>query len=165
MRYSIRISFFALAMILAPALSAQDAEVEVGEVTGFFGGVFGVGSHPTVGAGFAYPTSRHLVPNAEFSYAPLGGPRGFRSNLWDFNGGVQVRFPGHIQRLAPYVGVGIGLVHVGGPFGSDTDFAVNLSGGARYYLTENLGIRPEIKGFLGDNRFTRFSLGVFWQFQ
>lgn len=173
MRVSVRNLLFAAALAFAAPLSAQPDVIGAPELTGFFGGVFGIGTHPAGGAAFAYPTSRHIVPNVEFSYAPLDGRGAADSRLWDVNGGIHVRFPDRVPRLTPYLGVGIGLVRIENripapPFGrvtaSDNNFAVNLSGGARYYITEHLGVRPEIKGFLGDYTFTRLSVGVFWQF-
>jgi opacity protein-like surface antigen len=174
MRYPVPLLLcaFVLAFAAAPAAAQPDA-VGGTEASGIFGGVFGVGAHPAVGAAAAYPTSRHIVPNVEFTYSPLDSPPGVSSRLWDVNGGIHVRFPGHVPRLAPYLGVGLGLVRFSHripspPFGSVTasenHFAANLSGGARYYITDNFGVRPEIKGFIGDKSFARLSVGVFWQF-
>ena len=164
----------AAALVFAAApVPAQPDVINAPELTGFVGGVLGVGSHPAVGAAVAYPTSRYLVPNVEFSYSPLDERGGIKTRLWDFNGGLHVRFPDRgIPRLTPYLGFGIGLIRIENRFpappfsrGADVNkFAVNLSGGARYYITDQFGVRPEIKGFLGDYSFMRASVGVFWQF-
>ena len=165
--------------------SPQDA-TGVGEFTAFAGGVFGIGSHPSGGVAFASPTSRHIVPNLEFAVAGLGSydfrsgdlnrtVNLRRSTLYDLNGSIQVRFPNRTHML-PYFGVGAGLlrftndVESAGPagnvvvHGASNYLAGNFSGGARYYITDHLGVRPEIKGYISNKNFVRFSVGIFYQF-
>jgi hypothetical protein len=174
-----------LALACAP-LRAQQDDTGGGEVTGFLGGVFGVGSHVGGGFGFASPTSRHLVPNIEFAYTPLGNTNFLNglfdhtinvvsSRLYDLNGGVQVRFPMRSTNYAPYFGLGVGLlrfttdqqVAAASPVtlhSSKNYFAGNCSVGMRYYITSHLGLRPEIKGYFGHKSFARVAVGIFYQF-
>ncbi len=172
--------------MLGVPLCAQQDETGVGEATGFLGGVFGVGAHVGGGVGFAAPTSRHLVPNIEFAYSPLGnysflnGVLGHTINvvssrMYDVNGGVQVRFPMRDTNYCPYFGVGVGLLR----FVTDQEIAAaspvtehramnylagNFSAGIRYYITKNLGLRPEVKGYFGNKKFARATVGIFYQF-
>ena len=176
----------AFLLVLAFTLRAQQDETGVGEITGFFGGVTGIDTHPAGGFTFASPTSRHLVPYLEVCYASLGtydfrsgflnGTANLRqSRMYDLNGGVHVRFPNRTHAV-PYIGAGIGLLR----FSSDLESAAlsgnttvhaganylagNLSGGVRYYITNHVGVRPEVKGYLGNKNFIRLAVGLFYQF-
>lgn len=173
------------AAALAVPLCAQQDEVGVGEITGFIGGVSGVGTHLNGGFSFASPTSKHIVPNAEISFSPLGtrvfntGPFDRTSNvltsrLYDVNAGVQIRFPGK-GYAAPYFGLGIGLLRFTNSFSASGSppviehrasnyFDGNASIGFRYYLNNHVGLRPEIKGYFGNKSFLRAVVGIFYQF-
>jgi hypothetical protein len=176
-----------LATVCLPgSVFAQSSETDTGEVAGFLGGAFGsIGSHGTVGASVGTATNRFLIPQFEVSYIPLGtdalqapGPGvTFRnSRLYDFNGGVHIRVPLR-DNLAPYLAIGGGLLY--STFESVTtdasgnsivtgrdnkNFAFHIGGGVRYYLTSNIGVRPEFKVYVSDRNFTRLSVGIFYQF-
>jgi hypothetical protein len=171
----------------APRAAAQEDDTGVGLVEGFGGGVFGLGAHGAAGASFAVPTAKHIVPFLEVAYSPLStydfrygsndlGKGLHRSRLFDFNGGVKVRFPNRTHAV-PYVGLGIGLLHFSADtyasgFGSTTtvtqtrnEAAGNLSAGMLYYLTDHFGLQPELKGYTASNiHFFRASVGIFYQF-
>lgn len=184
--------YFLLALILGLSIAstpaaAQESDTGVGQVAGFGGGVFGLGAHGTVGASFASPTAKHIVPFLEVSYAPLSnydfrygsndlGKGLHRSRMFDFNGGLKIRFPNKTHSV-PYVGLGIGLLH----FSADTyssgfgtaatitqtrnEAAGNLSVGMLYYFTDHFGLQPELKGYLAqDVHYVRASIGLFYQF-
>jgi len=173
--------------LLACSLSGQSSETDVGEVAGFAGGAFGgFGSHGAVGASFATATSRLLMALLDISYIPLNtetlqlrgglGSSARRSRLYDFNGGVHVRIPIR-EQWAPYIAVGGGLLYstfetvtvdnLGNTIVAGRDnknFAFHIGGGVRYYLTDNIGLRPELKVYVSDRNFARLSVGIFYQF-
>ena len=47
---------------------------------------------------------------------------------------------------------------------SDTDFYASFVGGARYYVKDNWGFKPELTIFAGSDTFFRFAAGMFYQF-
>ena len=168
-----------LALLLPVCAAAQSDETDVGEVAGYAGLAAGIGTHAAVGASFATALSRYHLGFLDVAYAPLGsdalrGPFSgiTRSHLYDFNGGVHVRAP-VTQRFAPYLVVAAGLLH--SRFSarlperisledSDNDFAFHAGVGARYYITDKWGVRPEYRYSVTERNFSRFVVGVFYQF-
>jgi len=117
---------------------------------------------------------------------PLGG-----STLQSYGGQVTVRnsglydwsFTGHIRipirdKWEPYVSAGPAILFSSyqvaarngqgaGAYGSrgDTDLGFETGGGVRYFLTDNWGIRAEMKFTISHRSFGRFATGVFYQFE
>jgi hypothetical protein len=166
---------------LAPtALSAQPGATDVGEVSGFGGGSFGLGTHPVVGAASGYAFSRYAMGLLEVSYTALQndtlrhrdpGMTPQDSHLFDFNFGFHIRVPVR-DRWAPYGIVAGGILFdsfqaVTGPQGAllkidDFKFGFHTGGGVRYYIREDWGIRPEFRVIISTRKYTRFSVGVFY---
>jgi hypothetical protein len=48
---------------------------------------------------------------------------------------------------------------------SSNNFYVSFGGGARYYVKDSWGFKPEFMIFAGDNTFFRFGAGIFYQFR
>jgi hypothetical protein len=179
-----RLAFGALlAITAAPAvLLAQSGEASEGELASYAGAVFGIGSHPTVGATTGTAFSRYAMALIDISYMPLnsetllsgGLATTYRaSGLYDFDLCTNIRIPMR-QRWAPYGILGIGLLYnvyqasVIGPAGvsfasrSKTNFEFSTGGGLRYYVRDNWGIRPEVRVFVSSRNFTRIAVGVFY---
>jgi hypothetical protein len=47
---------------------------------------------------------------------------------------------------------------------SATSFGANIGGGARWQTGTNWGVRPEIKVFVGDGSYGRFTVGLYYKF-
>ncbi len=168
----------------APAtVFAQPGSTGVGEVAGFGGGSFGIGSQPVVGGSSGVAFSRYGMALIEASYQPLGhrtlqgwpdasAVRG--SYLWDFNFSLHIRVPVK-NRWEPYGIAGAGFLwnHVNrnatGPDGNAVVYhldqfngSFHTGGGLRYYIGENWGIRPEVKVIVSRQTYVRLSFGVFY---
>ncbi len=171
-------------------------EQGVVEGTGAVGGLWlnsGGGNHAYLGGTFGTAVRDRLFVFGELGYAPLTGKStttvvdgtpvriSASAKLVDFGGGAQfILMPG--SKFEPYV---IGAVG-GGRFSASgstevpgtnlkvstsvSDTQVRLGGGAglRYYVSENWGIRPELRvdRYFGDQGSTafRYTVGVFYQF-
>jgi opacity protein-like surface antigen len=145
-----------------------------GEVAGFAGGVFGIGSHAAFGGGASAAVSDRLLVNGEFTYIPAGesinvagssftiGGRGM-----DFNGGIHYLFA-EGSSAQPFASAGVGVIRgsaeAAGFSVSDSAFGFHVGGGLRYWLGERWGIRPELKIFFSDDTYARASVGLFFQF-
>jgi opacity protein-like surface antigen len=172
------------ALALNPA-AAQTPEPGTVEVSGFVGGISGIGTHPVIGTSAAFTLNRYVKPFAEFSYAPLGNDAYSpvagtvatqSSNLYHFNAGFQLSHP-TTGRIVPYATFGLGFVRstseqlLPQPVGfsrldiEDTDLAFNIGGGVRFYVTENWGIRPEVQAVATGNSYGRYAVGLFYQFR
>lgn len=166
-----------LLLACSPAALPQGAEADVSEVGAYAGGAFGLGgSHRAVGASFGNAIQKYVVALVDISYIPAGaepvhtpvaGPVS-KVRLYDLSGGVHVRIPLR-SRIVPYVALGAGVLHstyetaAGGA--SDNDFAFHTGAGLRYYFNNNVGVRPDFKAYVLNGRhFTRFTVGVFYQF-
>ena len=171
------------ALLPAALAFGQSGETDIGEVGAYAGTVLGIGSHPAGGVTFITALSRYTMFGAELGFASLGED-GYRtplasvinrSRLYDFNGHVHVRIP--VRRYwEPYIVIGAGLLHstaetMASSAGanttqklSDNDFAFQIGGGLRYFITDSWGVRPEWKYYASDRSFSRLSVGVFYQF-
>ena len=169
--------------VLTVPAAAQSDDTSGFDLTGSLGITAGLGWHPGVAVTAGFPRTPHLVPYLELGYTPLGN-KAFRrdvnspglvtrSYLIDANGGLQVRFP-LSRAFAPYFLAGVGLLHSRSeispgehitPFNrSSNDAAFVVGGGLRYYLSRRWGLRPEVKAYVSDRKFTRVSLGIFYTF-
>ena len=150
------------------------------------GGIFGLGTHGSVGGSAAFLVSKYVVPFADFSYSPLTtyafnygtnntGKALFTSGLLDANGGIRIRFP-NSSYWAPYVGFGGGILHITSTtnmsgfnstetlHNSRNDPAGNVSAGALYYVNQHVGLSIEIKGYLAQHEhFAQATAGLFFQ--
>ncbi len=174
------------ALILTPlllfpaAVLAQPDASDRGEVVVFGGGSFGNGTHPVVGGSTGVAFSRYAMGLVEAAFMPLGSdtlrrqsniasPQG--SQLFDFNLSFHVRIPVG-ERWAPYGILGGGLLFnkfraITGPQNAligidDFKFGFHTGVGARYYIREDWGVRPEFKVIVGPRTFTRISIGFFY---
>jgi len=166
--------------VLTPAMFGQPGEIDVGEVSAYGGGTFGMGTHALVGGSSGYAFSRHGMAFIDVSYSPIGhdilwqrrdvqSPQ--RSHLFDFMGSAHIRFPIG-ERWAPYALVGGGLVlntfrAYAGPQGAlipieDFKLGFQTGGGVRYFIGESWGIRPEFKVVVSSRVYTRMSIGIFY---
>jgi hypothetical protein len=163
-----RCLFTAVLLAAHPALAQTSYGLVKGkaEVTGFGGFVAGVGTHGTVGGSAGVPLSERLFVHGELSYIPLSS----RVTGLNFNAGAHYAFDNVAQnpRIVPYLGGGLGFLRTSADIGpidaSDTSFYVNFGGGARYYVDDRWGFRPELMIFAGDETYVRIAIGVFFQF-
>jgi hypothetical protein len=178
------IATFGLLIMTSPGY-AQDVKQGQLEATGQIGFVSGIGTHGAFGGSFEGALNEHVIAYGEFLYIPLGSSRvavlGVSRNVsaraYNFDGGLQYQFRKQ-GALVPYGSMGLGLLHssasISNTFsfqgfdfsagGTSNDFYVNLGAGARYYVTEQWGFRPEFTVFVGPNSFVRLGAGVFYQF-
>ena len=71
------------------------------------------------------------------------------------------------ERLDPYLTVGLGVTRYDDDFGSRTEPALRLGGGALYHLTDQLGIRGDVRVVTAgeDTEFNaQFTCGLMWSF-
>lgn len=183
-RSAFLITLFGL-FIVSTAGYSQDMERGQIEATGQVGFVTGIGTHGAFGGSAGAALNEHVLAFGEFLFIPLGSSTvrvlGVNQNVsargYNFDGGIQYQFRKH-GSMVPYAGVGMGLLHssasISNSFsfqgfnfstgGSSNDFYVNLGGGARYYVSEQWGVRPEFTIFAGPNTFVRIGAGVFYEF-
>jgi hypothetical protein len=174
------------------AVSQQRGDSELG----LFGGAVippGGGGKFGGGANFAYALSTYIYPYVEFSVLPgalndsvSAGSSTFRTtgDAIDFHGGLHIRLPFFGPQFVPY-----GVIAVGGfkPYSVNlqelsggtvintssvsqgTNFAVNYGGGIRYYITNRVGVRLEVKAYGPTSHFggtpVRVMGGIFFQFK
>jgi hypothetical protein len=173
----------AICLCSPPILLAQSNDTDGGEVAAFAGGVFGLGTHGTVGGSAGAAISRYALALFEGSYTPLGSntiqpwpekSTVARSHLTDFDVCFHIRVPLK-ERWAPYGILGVGLLWNGlrqeslDSHGYQVSYHWNqfnagfLTGaGVRYFVGENWGIRPEFKVIISKQTFTQVSMGVFY---
>ena len=175
------------AIVACGALSPEAFAQETGriEASGIVGLVSGIGTHSLVGGSVAAAARNRILVIGELSYIPLGsdsvdilGVRSdFSARAISFNIGGQYQLRGS-GKTTPYVGAGVGFLHssssssvttnfqgfdfTGGS--SDTNAYISVGGGARYYVKEQWGLRPELMIFAGHQTFARASVGVFYRF-
>ena len=166
---------------LAPAaLYGQSDETDVGEVAVHGGGLFGAGTHGSIGASAGLAFARRGMIHLDSTYnwmtndilwnrPGVQSPR--NSRLFEFMAVSHIRVP-VTSRIAPYAILGGGLLYnsfraATGPQGIVTDFqdfkfGAQTGAGLRYYMGQNWGIRPEFKVTISSQTYTRFSIGVFY---
>lgn len=168
------------------------------EIGAFAGASYGIDKFRFMGgANIARAVGhRFVMPYAEFSYFPGigrrepasgGSQREYEVPLYDFNGGIHLRFPVHERYFVPYGVLGAGVIHSpetrvtiidpGPPqqvfpnlrVAGQTDFAVNVGGGIRFYLASKVGLRIEAKIYRPTGTFTdvfgKVVGGIFYQFR
>jgi opacity protein-like surface antigen len=166
---------------------AQSTEKGKVEATVQAGIVADIGTHASLAGSAGTAVSDKVFAFGEFSWIPTGSgnttvtfPGGvigaeFSGRLLTFMAGAHYQFQKQ-KSFIPYAGASLGLVHLGGSstttnngtttttsFSSD-NFYMGLMGGARYYVNDHWGFKPELTWFLGDNSFVRFGGGLFYQF-
>jgi opacity protein-like surface antigen len=166
--------------------SAFSQDIEKGniEVTGLVGLVSGIGTHGVIGGSAGLAIRDRILVNGDLSYIPLGsnsldilGVRSeFSAKAVSFNIGGQYQLK-HSKKMSPYIGAGVGFIHSsssssvttsfegfdfsGGSSGTNAYF--DLGGGARYYINNRWGFKPELMIFTGHKTFARLSGGIFYQ--
>jgi hypothetical protein len=181
--WTITISICSLALVSTGYAQTLDAgEVEATAQAGI---VAGVGTQASFAASLGKAINDRVFVLGEFGYVPLGGRNvnisspggGFQvasgGKLLSFVGGVQYQFNDY-NSFAPYAGAALGAVRssfesvISGSSnisasGSSTDFYASFSGGARYYVRDRWGFKPELTIFAGNDSFVRFAVGLFYQ--
>lgn len=182
--HAIRIGVLGLFFATAAAL-AQPGATEDGEISAYGGMAAGsLGNQPTFGGNFGRAFSRYCIAQIDSSYTPLGartllsypGVVTARSRLYDFNFSMHIRVPVG-ERWAPYAIVGGGflfntyekqVIHANGAAvfegKSHGTFGFETGGGARYYVSEDWGVRGEFRYTISNHNFARVLGGVFYQF-
>jgi opacity protein-like surface antigen len=169
----------------SPNTFAQETETGKVEASAMVGLVSGIGTHGLVGGSVAAAVRSRFLVIGELSYIPLGSDNvdilGVRSEFsakaisFNVGGQYQLRASG---KTTPYVGAGVGFLHSssnssvttsfqGFDFNgdsSDTNAYFSVGGGARYYVNDRWGFRPELMIFAGHQTFGRASVGVFYRF-
>jgi hypothetical protein len=155
------------------------------EATAQAGIVAGAGTHASFAASLGKAVNDRVFVLGEFGYVPLGGGSGSVSTpgggfefasggkLLSFMGGAQYQFNDY-NSFAPFAGAAIGVLRssfentITGPpsisvSGTSSDFYASFTGGARYYVRDRWGFKPEFTIFAGSDSFVRFGVGVFYQ--
>jgi Outer membrane protein beta-barrel domain len=175
------------AIVACVALSPEAFAQETGrvEASGMVGLVSGIGTHSVVGGSVAAAVRNRILVIGELSYIPLGSDSvdilgvssDFSARAISFNIGGQYQLRG-AGKTTPYVGAGVGFLHSSSSSSvttsfqgfnftdgsSDTNAYFSVGGGARYYVNERWGLRPELMIFAGHQTFARASVGVFYRF-
>lgn len=175
-------------LVFAAAGYAQSLESGEVEATGQVGIVTGIRTHASFAASVGKALNDRVFALGEFGYIPLGGASasgttpggGFQfdsgGKVLTFTGGIQYQF-NDTRSFSPYAGAGLSLVRFSGSNtstvnGSTTstsfsnnEFYVSLGGGARYYVKDSWGFKPELMIFAGEDSFFRFAVGMFYQFR
>jgi glutamine amidotransferase-like uncharacterized protein len=174
-------------LVLATSGYAQQLEKGKVEATGHVGLALGVGTRAAFAGTLGGAINERVFVLGEFGYIPLGGtsasgvtPGGAfefdaGGKILSFMAGAQYQFSSQ-RSFVPYAGAALGLVHSSGEFqstvGSSTqnisvtnnNFYVSFGGGARYYVKDRWGFKPELMIFAGDDSFFRLGVGLFYQF-
>ena len=174
-------------LVLATSGYAQQLEKGKVEATGHVGLALGVGTRAAFAGTLGGAINERVFVLGEFGYIPLGGanisgvtpggPFEFDSGgkILSFMAGAQYQFNSQ-RSFVPYAGAALGVVHSSGEtestVGSVTqnisvtrnDFFVSFGGGARYYVKDRWGFKPEVMIFAGKDSFVRVGVGMFYQF-
>jgi hypothetical protein len=168
----------ALLWISCSVMRAQSAESDIGELSVFGGGAFGIGTHPLTGGSTGIAFSRYALALFDFSYVRLGQDTLRRqrnieardSNLYDFNVSAHIRYP-ITPKWAVYGILGPSLLlntyevaTTSGTYGTrnDVNFGFHTGGGVRYHVNDRWGIRPELRVVISNQTYIAFSVGVFF---
>jgi opacity protein-like surface antigen len=167
---------------------AQQLEKGKFEATGQVGLAFGVGTRAAFAGTVGAALNERVFVLGEFGWIPSGGSTAETSipgggvfeidsggNLFSFMAGAQYQFNSQ-GSFVPYAGAALGVVHssesaevnINGSVQrnsiSNSDFYVSFGGGARYYVKDRWGFKPEFMVFGGEDTFFRFGIGMFYQF-
>ncbi len=170
-----------LAGASALSLCAQSGETG-GELAVYGGGTSGIGMHSFVGASSGVAFSKYALAMLDVSYSRVGNDmlrywpdrQARDSNLYDFNVSAHIRYPIN-RKWAPYGILGPSILwnsyeqYATGSGGTtvttrrdDVNIGFHTGGGVRYHITENWGIRPEVRVVISNQTFVAFSLGFFF---
>ncbi len=175
--------FVIMLLVGAPAVSlfAQSDETG-GELAAYAGGTSGIGMHSFVGASSGIAFSKYSLAMVDVSYSRFGNSmlrywpdrQARDSNLYDFNVSAHIRYPIN-RRWAPYGIIGPSVLwnsyeqYSTGSGGNtvtvrrdDVNFGFHTGAGVRYHISENWGIRPEVRVVISNQTFVAFSLGFFF---
>ena len=170
-------------LLLSVSGYAQILEEGEMEVTGQVGIVTGIDTHASFAASGGKAIKDRIFVLGELGYIPLGGVSAnvggsavdSGGRVISLMGGAQYQFSEQ-RSFIPYAGGALGLVRLSGSVTttvggttttvdfSDNEFYVALTGGARYYVKDRWGFKPEFTIFAGDDFFFRFGVGLFYQF-
>lgn len=170
-------------LLLSVSGYAQILEQGEMEVTGQVGIVTGIDTQASFAVSGGKALTDRIFALGEIGYIPLGGASASGAGFAVDSGGRVISFMGGAQyqfseqrSFIPYAGGALGLVRISGNVTTtvngvttDVDFSSNkfyvaLTGGARYYVKDRWGFKPEFTIFAGDNSFFRFGAGLFYQF-
>ncbi len=171
-----RSTLAALIVILALAGQARAQGATAVEALGFAGAVTD-GGGATFGGGMQFGANR-LIFAAEVGYLSLksdfsGGNVDIDTSGLSVDLNAHYLFPANgTAKITPYLLGGIGILRVSASVStpgrsgsaSDSDAGLNLGGGARIAVTDQWGLRPEIKFLIKDGSAARFSLGGYYGF-
>lgn len=170
--------------------AASSRETGTGEITLLLGGIAGAGAHPTFGAGAGITIGRGMILGFEATHSPLRGNvygdpperpdavlrETAGGGLTDLNFNLQYQMGPFYSKPQPYLAAGFGWVRSSttatyqdseGAFiqqEASTHRLANFGAGLRYPLSERIGVRPEVRVFVGNDAFVSFTAGVFYQF-
>jgi opacity protein-like surface antigen len=160
---SIALALFASTM-LAPAAFADDlaGKTELNIFGGFNHFDNNGGNHGLYGVNVGRGVAKHVTLFGEFAHTPYEGV-----NLFDYMGGVKLNL-GNSEKVTPYALAGIGAGTFDSDFGSNTNFALHLGGGVRFYVSDHWGVVPEVRWVrhfndFNDTNTVRVTGGVFFQ--
>ena len=178
----------AACVFIATSGYAQQLERGKVEATGQVGLAFGIGTRASFAGALGAAINERIFVLGEFGWVPLGGASASGSipgagafeidtggNLFSFMAGAQYQFNPQ-GSIVPYAGAALGVVHSSGSFDSNlngtvqnvsvsnNNFYVSFGGGARYYVKDRWGFKPEFMIFAGDDTYFRFGIGMFYQF-
>ena len=174
------------ALALLPAVaSAQRPEGESGEISAIGGiaGGSGLGVQPTVTGSAGYAFSKWGMVLFDTSYLPMGNhtiqswpaPADVhKSWTLDFGMDIHIRIPVK-AKWEPYGIVGTGVLWnslhandtIANQFVVEKHFnqvngALHTGGGFRYHVSENWGVRSEVKVIVSKQIYTQMLMGVFY---
>jgi hypothetical protein len=181
------IATVACCLVVAASGFAQEMEQGEVEATGQVGVVAGVGTHASFAGSLGWAVRPRIFVLGEFGYTPIGGASGSISGpggglAFDSDGRIVSFMVGAQYQLTPqgsfipYAGAALGGVRFSGSSTTSVNgqttqvdfssghFYASFGGGARYYVNDRWGFKPEIMIFAGEDTFVRFGGGIFYQF-
>jgi hypothetical protein len=116
------------------------------------------------------------LANPTLTFSTLPAALDFKAGLLEMTGGIQYQIPLRYSRVAPFVEAAIGAARSSisikdSPFSildlnfSNYHLTENFGVGARIYISDKWGVRPEIKVVhIPNETWVRFAGGIFFQF-
>ena len=148
-------SVVSVCLIVCVAFIARTAAAEIrpGAITlsPFVGGYIFEGNQdldngPAYGLGLGYHFDKHWAAEAVFNYVDTEldtDGRNVDTYLYHIDG-LYHFMPS--ERLVPYIAAGLGgIIFNPGKASSDQDFAVNYGAGLKYFLSENVALRGDVR--------------------
>jgi len=166
-----------LFILLSLSSRSQAENNATGELSAYTGILMGLGTRAAVGATTGYISQPYLITLFDFAYSPVGtetirtiAPPGVNhSRLYDLSLGVHIQVPGR-RRWTPYGILAASMVCTTyddistGKGRQSAFFGFQTGGGLRYFISDNWGVRSELKVIVSHRTFTRLGFGVFYQF-